>query len=657
MSYNFATKKEYVKFLSNLREGAVGDQSTIYYDDKNGKVIKVFALNAPTDYSVIRKKEAKIQELTKYRSRFPKAALPEEIIRCNGRCCGYTMPMLKDCVSLKEFQFKARKHTMDRGEILKIACSLAELVEDLHKEGVVIGDFHADQFMTKNGEVYVCDTDTWGITNRGHTFEADKVGRPEYIDPMQRDFNAKSVVVNEYTKETDYFALAVVVFEMLVGFNPFDGIYPLARDYDHPLRALNRVSIIGNHDLKKLDSFRMEHVAWMSEGLHKDFLKIFEGGKRFNILSSLKEMEKDLKKCRRGHYYNSSRYSKCPICKASNENALEMFRTYNVSTISYGRYAMFPDSEVRKVINGSTYFDYNKKAISVRSNGTTTEKEVSPRAEEVYFVGDEITVAVEKISRTKQFFYTLFGKFNSLYGSCSFGEKMKKCSDINNPACNLEICNKDGKKLYSAIILKQTSRLNISGYHLFYVNGKNELIKVDMTVNACADSIVYAENRPFIYEINRYGDYCICSINGAGHLDITINGQKQKQLMEQYPRIIRYDDVGKGWCIITKRRNSNGYECYVVNSRGKVIKEFDSFSFGGLNLKNCIFYNWMLVIPAEKRVIFLKSGKTVAKSTVSQINIGVVNKDSKISIEEDKKNGSTYLFIQNDTQVYKMRLS
>ena len=129
MRYNFATKKSYLNFLGKLSEGPVGDQSTIYYDNSNGKVIKIFAL---TDYSNIREKEAKLKELVKYRSRFPNAALPEEIIRCNGRCCGYTMPMFENCVSLKDFQFKARKHTMDERKILDIACKLAELVKDLH---------------------------------------------------------------------------------------------------------------------------------------------------------------------------------------------------------------------------------------------------------------------------------------------------------------------------------------------------------------------------------------------------------------------------------------------------------------------------------------------------------------------------------------------
>lgn len=45
----------------------------------------------------------------------------------------------------------------------------------------------------------------------------------------------------------------------------------------------------------------------------------------------------------------------------------------------------------------------------------------------------------------------------------------------------------------------------------------------------------------------------------------------------------------------------------------------------------------MLVAPSYKKVVFLKSGKTIVDTEVNQINIGVVNRNSKISIIEDQK--------------------
>ena len=43
MNYTFTNKRDYIKFLSNLREGVVGIQSTIYFDDRNNKAIKIFS--------------------------------------------------------------------------------------------------------------------------------------------------------------------------------------------------------------------------------------------------------------------------------------------------------------------------------------------------------------------------------------------------------------------------------------------------------------------------------------------------------------------------------------------------------------------------------------------------------------------------------------
>lgn len=655
MNYSFTNKRDYVRFLSNLREGVVGNQATIYFDDKNNKAIKIFSLEDQNLDS--RKKEAKLKELMKLKYRFPNAALPEEIIKCQGKCVGYIMPKLADAMSLRDFQFLAKKQKTDLKDNLEIACELARFIKNLHSEGIVFGDFHSDQFMTRDGKIYVCDTDTWGFANKGEYYEADRAGRPEYIDPKVRDFNQQGVVIKGYTKESDYFSLAVVVFEMLVGFNPYDGSYPLVKDYNRPLRALNHISILGNHDLKNLDSFKMQHVAWMSEGLQTDFLKIFEGNARFNILASLENQVKDLKKCRKHQYYNSARYSKCPCCRSyQDSDALMEFRNYNVNAISYNRNRVFAQKQIRKVVNFSTILDYDTNAIHLKDNGQLQKASVTSKTDDVCFTERGLVIKVSRIGKIKQFFKTLFGKFNELYGKCSFGEKMRRCRDANDPACELEIFSSNGKKLYSALILKLSSKMMVVGDHLFYLKGRKELVDIYMTENACAEKVVSTIADPFIYEINELGEYCLCSINNAGHLNIIVNGKQVRQLIKEVPKAIKYDQISKCWCVVTKSL-SGGYNAYVIGKTAKAKQKFDFFSFGGLNLRNCIFNNSMLVIPANKRIIFLKTGPTVAKSTVTEKQIGIVNSNSQIAIRYNSFEKRTYLYVQNSNQVYKINLS
>lgn len=655
MNYAFTSKRDYIKFLSNLREGVVGIQSTIYFDDRNNKAIKIFSLEDQNLDS--RKKEAKLKELMKLKDRFPTVALPEEIITCQGKCVGYVMPKLPDAMSLRDFQFKAKKQQTDLKESLKIACELARFIEKLHNESIIFGDFHSDQFMTKDGKIYICDTDTWGFANKGEYYEADRAGRPEYIDPKVRDFSKPDIYITGYTKQSDYFSLAVVVFEMLVGFNPYDGNYPLVKGYNRPLRALNHLSILGNHDLKSLDSFKMKHVAWMSEGLQTDFLQIFEGNKRFNILPSLENQEKDLKKCRKHQYYNSSRYSKCPCCREyQDSDALKEFRNYNVDNISYKRNSVFVQKQIRKVVNFSTILDYDTNAIHLKEDGSLVKTFVTPRTDEVYFTERGLVVKVSRISKIKHFFNTLFGKFNALYGKCSFSEKMKRCRNPKDPACELEIFTPNGKKLFSTLILKITSKMMVVGDHLFYLKDRKELVDVYMTENACHEKVVTTISDPFIYEINEFGEYCMCSINNAGHLNIIVNGKPIRQLIKEFPKAIKYDHLSKSWCIVTITE-AKAYKAYVVEKNNKVKQKFDSFSFGGLNLRNSIFNNSMLIIPAEKRILFLKSGPTLDKSTVTEKHIGIVNSNSKIAIKYNSYEKRTYLYVQNSDQVYKINLS
>ena len=654
MNYDFTNTQDYIKFLSNLREGVVGNQATIYFDDKNN-VIKIFSLE-DTNFDS-RKKEAKLKELMKIKNRFPTAALPEEIIKCQGKCVGYIMPLLTDCKSISKFQFETKRQQSDLKNTLEVACELAKFIKDLHSEGIVFGDLHPGQFMTKNGKIYVCDTDTWGFANEGKYYEADKGGRPEYIDPKVRDFNQSGVSITGYTKESDYFSLAIIVFEMLVGAGPFDGKYPLVKKYDRALRALNHISILGNHDLNDPNTFMMKHVAWMSEGLQTDFLQIFEGNKRFNILPSLENQAKDLKKCVKYQYYNSSIYSECPCCRSYQDSeALMEFRNYNVDPISYDRNGIFAKEKVRKIMNFSTFLDYDNNAIHLKENGQSEQVTVTSKTDKVCFTERGFVVKVNRISKVKQFFNTLLGKFNTLYDNCSFSEKMKRCQDTNDPACELEVLRPDGKRLYSTLILKSSSKLMIVGDHIFYLKNKKDLVDIYMTENDCLENVVTTITDPFIYEINELGEYCMCSIDNEGQLNIIVNEKKIIQLINEIPKVVKYDDISESWCIITKATTGD-YNVYVIGKNNEAEQKFDFFSFGGLNLKNCIFNNSMLVIPANKRIIFLKSGPTVAKSMVTEKQIGIVNPNSKITIRYNSFDECTYLYVQNSNQVYKINLS
>ncbi len=650
-SYNFSKREEYLRFLSNLRIGVEGEQSTIYFDDKRGKAIKTFSLENGKMNG--RRMEAKLRELMKFKSIFPTIALPEMIIKCEGKCFGYVMPMLPKSIELRKVQGYMRNQRVDLKEVLEITCELARLVKQLHSMGIVIGDFHPGQFMTKHGKIYVCDTDTWGISNQRARFEAEKVGRPEYVDPMARDFHTDEFVIAKYSKESDWFSLAVMAFEMLTGSNPYDGGYPLVKRFDRSLRALNRISILGNHNLNLPSNFKLSHVAWMSEELQADFLRIFEGNERFNILPSLEKQAKNLKLCGNNHYYNASRYSECPCCSSQQESkALESFRNYKVNAMSYSKAEVFPKETTRKIVDFFTFLDYDGNAVHLQDAGNVEKVRIKSETEGVYFTRGKFIVELNRVTMKD----VLSKEFGTLYGAYSFFDKMRQRSNTTDPANRLEILNENGEKLYSTIISKLRSKMKVAGNHLFFVDAEEKLMHIHMAEGNRIEKNRLNIEGQFIYEINELGQCCVWTIDDAGNSKVFVDGKLCIQLTGEIPRNIKYDSVSRSWCVIAKSLKG-GYNTYVIEENNMVYQKFRYFSYAGLNLKNSIFFNSMLVIPADGRIVFLRSGEKVETSRVFERNLEICNNNSKILIKYNLHDKVNYFYVQNSDQVYKFVLS
>lgn len=147
-------------------------------------------------------------------------AWPEDIlVDASGKFQGYVMPKVvgkksiiwakreSDRNILFDNQYRWRKS-------VAIAYNLSMVVEILHNAGIVIGDMNPNNILIdKSGIVTLIDADSFNITTSGKTYKGT-MGMDEVLPPELQGKDL-SEPQNRFSKETDRFALAIHVFDLL----------------------------------------------------------------------------------------------------------------------------------------------------------------------------------------------------------------------------------------------------------------------------------------------------------------------------------------------------------------------------------------------------------------------------------------------------------
>ncbi len=116
---------------------------------------------------------------------------------------------------------KALRPDLDWGFLVSVATNLAGAVEEIHADGIVIGDLNPAGILVdpQRGQVALIDMDSVQFADHRHRYTCD-VGRPEYTAPeLQRGGSLGGVW---RARSSDHFSLAVILFEILfLGRHPF----------------------------------------------------------------------------------------------------------------------------------------------------------------------------------------------------------------------------------------------------------------------------------------------------------------------------------------------------------------------------------------------------------------------------------------------------
>ena len=172
----------------------------------------------------------------------------------------------------------------------------------------------------------------------------------------------------KFSKENENYNFAVLAFNILSRIHPFGGTYLPDSNLSTVERMKKKLSILGTHkkDIKIpkiIGSFK-----WMSPELEKDFIEIFENGKRHDITSKLSELLQNMKYCSVHDIYYYGSYNECPLC---NENAkikahpiaVKVIQTANGPQIT----AIFIGNDCAYILSDNHYLNKKGEAVHFES--------------------------------------------------------------------------------------------------------------------------------------------------------------------------------------------------------------------------------------------------------------------------------------------------
>lgn len=230
----FTGRKHNYKLGNPVKDGQGGEGTVYLIKGHPGLVAKVYHEKVLNRSSWVvdahrRKLECMLKYKIQIRSRGRlRIAWPTDILLDGGRMVGFVMPRVRSehglyKVWMQDIQDKIfPKYTWRKS--VRVARSLAQAVASLHENNVVLGDLNPKNFLVdRAGNVILVDTDSYDITDpdTGERFPC-QVARAEMLAPELQSYGNLAVGRAPFTKETDRFSLAILIFRLLMGgFHPF----------------------------------------------------------------------------------------------------------------------------------------------------------------------------------------------------------------------------------------------------------------------------------------------------------------------------------------------------------------------------------------------------------------------------------------------------
>lgn len=270
--------------LGLLGQGGEAD----VYDLGDGRALKLYKQPDHPDFTGdplrIADATARLAAIEDKLASFPRG-LPAAVVApvaiaraARGRAVvGYAMPKVG---GVPMFQLGEPRHR--RGAALDLAALVAgfrelhDTVEELHRAGVVIGDFNDGNLLVDGARCHLIDADSLQFGRWRCTMFTDR-----YVDPRLCDRGAPAPVLTApHDEASDWFAFAAMLFRALAWTGPYGGVHqpadPRAR-VAPAARPLRGPSVLGADVIYPRSA---APLAGLTDQLTAAFRAIFDGGQR-----------------------------------------------------------------------------------------------------------------------------------------------------------------------------------------------------------------------------------------------------------------------------------------------------------------------------------------------------------------------------------------
>jgi hypothetical protein len=235
-----------------------GGQASVYA--KAGVAYKIY-----TDPSHMLP-EGKLSELDAISD--PRIIKPEQII-CKtkqGPAIGYTMRHIKDAFVLCQLFSRAfrSRHGVDSAQIMHLVDELRAGIESVHQAGVLLVDGNELNFLVSRDfkNLFFVDVDSYQTASYPATAIMDSI-RDRYLP------------AGEFNEGSDWFAFAIVAFQLFVGIHPFKGKHDRVRGLDARMQA--RLSVFHKEVRLPKTAYPLSTIP---PGYREWFRRVFEEGWR-----------------------------------------------------------------------------------------------------------------------------------------------------------------------------------------------------------------------------------------------------------------------------------------------------------------------------------------------------------------------------------------